>query len=758
MSTDLPQPNRSLDEAPATATATLTRVVRFLHVVRVRKGLLVTSLFVAVLLAGLYYATAPRLYESNSRLYVLQMGSNVLDETGGSQGGVRENMANYQGVLTSDLVLEEVLQKLPAKHRIDLKDVPRSKWIAALREHLGVSAPRRTNLIDVRYRSRDPQTAAAIVNHVVDSYLKLMQEIHKSSASEDVEFLTQKRETLDAETNKINSELITLKRQMQIISGPDNQNINPAAERLQELNKHLIDAMNRTREARATVQAIREAAARGEDIHQFALQQIEVVGKEVFMRQMGLNSQDSWIEGRTRQQLINDQVAYRNDSSELGPNHPRMQMLAARIVARQKWLTERPITITEQMTTLAKTRLTPTLINMAAQKLRYAELREKALQDDFDQESRVVSSFEAIMGRIRMLNFDLARKRELAIALATRISRTDLGKERGGLRTKIVSQPKVAKAPVTPRLLLVAMIALVGGLGSGLGMIYVLDYFDDRFRSPEELQLQAGLPVLAIVGELPLDANSDNNTDNKGLESVRTFAEPNGPETEVFRTLRTTLAFSNEPTNRLVVTSTEPGDGKTTVLANLAVAFAQSGKRTLVIDADMRRPGLTAMVDLRGPQGLSNILRSDLPISAATDGNVFATSLETLDIIPSGTRPTNPAELLYGDQFSELLAWAETAYDQVIIDAPPTLAVTDAAIIGRQVDGTLLVVRPDKNRRRMVIRAAEALTAVGATLIGAVINHVTAETGSDYYGYGYGYQYEGTETDVETTEPLDQAA
>jgi capsular exopolysaccharide synthesis family protein len=429
-------------------------------------------------------------------------------------------------------------------------------------------------------------------------------------------------------------------------------------------------------------------------------------------------------------------------------------MLAARIGARQKWLTERPITITEQMTTLAKTRLTPTLINMAAQKLRYAELREQALQDDFDRESQVVSSFEAIMGRIRLLNFDLARKRELAIALATRISRTDLGKERGGLRTKIVSQPKVAKVPVTPRLLLVAMIALVGGLGSGLGMIYVLDYFDDRFRSPEELQLQAGLPVLAIVGELPLDANADN----KGLESVRTFAEPNGPETEVFRTLRTTLAFSNEPTSRLVVTSTEPGDGKTTVLANLAVAFAQSGKRTLVIDADMRRPGLTAMIDLRGPQGLSKILRSDLPISAAIDGNVFTTPLETLDVIPSGTRPTNPAELLYGDRFSELLAWAETAYDQVIIDAPPTLAVTDSAIIGRQVDGTLLVVRPDKNRRRVVIRATEALEAVGATLIGAVINHVTAETGSDYYGYGYGYQYEGTETDVETAEPLDQAA
>ena len=751
MSTELHPPTRSLDEAPQ-AAATLTRIVRFLHVVRVRKGLLFTSLFVAVLLAGLYYATAPRLYESNSRLYVLQMGSNVLDEAIESQGGVRENMANYQGVLTSDVVLEEVLQKLPAKHRVDLKDVPRDKWIAAIRKQLGVSAPRRTNLIDVRYRSRDPQAAAAIVNHVVDSYLKLMREIHKSSASEDVEFLTRKREKLDEEMRAISSELIMLKRQMQIISGPDNQTINPAAERLQELNKHLIDAMNRTREARSTMQAIREAAARGEDIHQFALQQIEVVGKEVFMRQMGLNPQDSWLDGRTRQQLINDQVAYKNDSAELGPNHPRMQMLAARIWERQKWLAERPAKISSQMIHLAKTRLTPTLLNMSAQKLRYAELREQALRDEFNSESQVVSSFEALMGRIRLLNFDLARKRELAIALATRISRTDLGKERGGLRTKIVSQPKVAKAPVSPRLLVVALVALVGGLGTGLGMIYVLDYFDDRFRSPEELQVQAGLPVLAIVGELPGDSES------VGLESVRTFDEPNGSESEAFRTLRTALTFSSEPTTRLVVTSTEPGDGKTTVLVNLAVAFAQSGKRTLVIDADLRRPGLTALMDLRGQQGLSSILRSELPLETATTDNLFSTQLDNLDVIPSGPRPVNPAELLYGTRFSELLAWAESVYDQILIDAPPALAVTDAAIISRQVDGALLVVRPDKNRRRMVVRVTESLAGVGANVLGAVINHVTAEAGQDYYGYGYGYQYDGGEAAVESTGPLQQAA
>jgi len=744
------------DVPPGTAVspqaATLTRIVRFLHVVRIRKGLLCGAIFIAALLGGLYFATAPRLFESSARLYVLQTGSNVLEEGAETQGGVRENMANYQGVLTSDAVLEEVVQKLPAKHRIDLKDIPRSKWIKTLREQLGVSAPRRTNLIDVRYRSREPQAAAAIVNHVVDSYLKLMREIHKSTASEDVEFLTRKREKLDEETNKINAELHTLKRQMQIISGPDNQNINPAAERLQELNKHLIDAMNRTREARATLQAILEASERGEDIQQFALQQIEVVGKEVFMKRMGLDQQDAWLVMRARQQLINDQVEYRNLSAELGPKHPRMQKLALRIEDRRKWLAERPGDINQQMTDLAKNQLIPTLIDMARQKSRYAELRENSLRDEFNRESQVVSSFEALMGRIKLLNFDLARKRELAIAVANRISRTDLGKDRGGLRTKIVSHPKVARAPVTPRLLVVVLVALVGGLSSGLGIIYVLDYFDDRFRSPEELQLQTGIGVMAIVGELPGDA------DGKGLDVVRTFAEPNGSESEAFRTLRTTLAFSTEPTTRLVVTSTEPGDGKTTVLANLAVAFAQSGKKTLLIDADMRRPGMTALMDMRGQRGLSTILRNNGLLESDAAQNVLPTSLPDLDVIPSGPRPTNPAELLHGARFSELLAWAESIYDQILIDAPPTMAVTDAAIISRQVDGGLLVVRPDKNRRRMVIRAAESLGAVGATLLGAVINHVAADTTGDYFGYGYGYEYGEDEARAESSEPMGRAA
>ena len=725
--------------------ATLAAIARFLQVVRMRKGILFSTLFISIVLGGLYYATATRLYESKARLYVLQMGSNVLQSDLESQGGVRENMATNQGVLTSDVVLEEVLQKLPAKHRIDLKKVPRAKWTETLRKNLNVTAPRRTNLIDVRYRSRDPQVAAAVVSHIVQSYLKLMREIHKNNAGNDIQFMTDEKKKLDKETAQINTELLALKRQMQIISGPDNQNINPAAERVAALNKDLIVAQNRTREARATLEAIETAVASGQNIEQFALQQIEVVGKELFLKRMGLDSQDSWLVMRARQQLINDQVELQNLSTEFGPKHPRILKLTSRILNRQKFLADRPKNVADRIRQLSAAQLTPSLVDMSRQRLRYAELREKALRADFERENKIVSGYEYQMGRIKLLNFTLGRKRELAVALIDQISRTDLGKERGGLRTKIVSQPKVARSPVSPRLLVVALCALVCGLGGGLGMIYVLDIFDDRFRSPEELRIQLDVPVLAMVGEMPVE-------NEPGLASVRMLAEPNGTDTEAFRTLRTALSFSSRPTQRLVVTSTEPGDGKTTVLANLGVAFAQSGKKTLLIDADMRRPGMTKLLDMRGPRGLSTILRSEEPISVATASNLCMTELATLDVIAAGPRPISPAELLHGDRFSELLSWAESIYDQVLIDAPPALAVSDPAIIGRMVDGVLLVVRPGSNRRRMVIRAAESITGIDADLTGVVINHVNSDSGGEYYGYGYGYGYEYGGEDEEAVE------
>jgi capsular exopolysaccharide synthesis family protein len=285
--------------------------------------------------------------------------------------------------------------------------------------------------------------------------------------------------------------------------------------------------------------------------------------------------------------------------------------------------------------------------------------------------------------------------------------------------------------------------ALIAGLAMGLLAVYVLDILDDRFRSAEEMQAQLRAPVLSMVRQL----KTANHT---GLESLQVYSQPDAPESEAFRTLRTALSLGDQPAHRMVITSAEPGDGKTTVLANLAVSFAQSDKRTLLIDADLRRPGLTATLGLKGTEGLSNIIRGTAEVGGMAISHIRASGVEGLDVLASGPRPSNPGELLSSPRFADLLGWAETLYDRILIDSPPALAASDTAIIGRLVDGAMLVVQPEKNRRRLVIRAAESLTVLKINVLGVVINRVCSEKDGGYYGYDSGYQYDygyGTEPD-----------
>jgi len=219
---------------------------------------------------------------------------------------------------------------------------------------------------------------------------------------------------------------------------------------------------------------------------------------------------------------------------------------------------------------------------------------------------------------------------------------------------------------------------------------------------------------------------------------------PTSTASENFRTLRTSLTLTHPDARRLVVTSPQPGDGKTTTLANLAVCYAQADKRILLIDADMRRPGLTNLMNMRGPHGLSEVLRSSVDVTQSAPQCIQPSGVGRLDILPCGARPSDPAELLSSPRFSELLAWAESVYDLVLVDSPPILAAADTAVVGRLVDGVILVVQPAKNHRRLVTRVIERLNLLKIPLLGMVANRVDSTEDRGYYGYhnyGYGYGY-----------------
>ena len=263
-------------------------------------------------------------------------------------------------------------------------------------------------------------------------------------------------------------------------------------------------------------------------------------------------------------------------------------------------------------------------------------------------------------------------------------------------------------------------------------MIYVIDLMDDRLRSPEEVRDELGLAVLGVIRRLPDEELSQSRIYVHGF--------PQTPHAECFRTLKTAITLSPMETSCLAITSTEASEGKTTTTVNLAASYAQTGIRTLLIDADMRRPGLSRLLEVRGNGGLSEVLRAESDVPAMCKDRIVATEVPLLDVLPCGPRNMNAGMLLSMPALADILDWATSQYDQVIVDCPPTLPVSDAAIVGRLVDGMIFLMNPDKTHRRSVARAVDQLKAMGLKIVGIVANTSLSEE-SDSYGYGYGYGY-----------------
>ncbi len=716
------------------ASNVFAEIIQFLHAVRMRKGIVFSTLVVSGLLSTLYYLTATRQYDSRVELYLIQNAGESFGHNSHNAPQLRDQIPTHRKILMCDVVLQEVANSLSPEFRNELKGIPKYKWSAALRENLYVHSDRLTSIISVRYRSQNPKAAAAVVNGIADAYLNFINDTHKDSAREQLNVLTTEKSELEKKLRTKELDLLELRDQFEDIIGPDGKSLRVIAFRVSELNKSLVESAKRSVAARSFLKSILKADQNGEDIHQLALQTIQGLGSDLLRADLGLGTQDIYTITRIEQQLNQDRAKLNSELTKFRENHPNIISLQGRIRQSEYWLTIHRQQENQKLREIRKSELKPRLIQMARQRVMYAAEHEHEIRQQFENEKRLALSLNKQNAKVDIVKLDLEHMRAYRDLLFDRIKDVDL---KGNFITKaeVISPPKVSNIPVSPRLVVVALVCAAIGLGSGLVIVYVLDTLDDRFRSPEELRIQLGVPVLAMVGQMkPLDG--------EGIDSIHTFTKPNSVETEAFRTLRTALSFNKTATQRIVTTSTEPGDGKTTILVNLATAFAQAGKRTLIIDADMRRPGLTAILNLKGPRGLSQVLRDAAPITESCLNNLYHTVLEGLDVLPSGPRPINPAELLTSDRFSELLAWAETIYDQILIDSPPALAVSDPVIMGRMVDGVLLVVRPDINRRRMVIRAAETFDNVDVSLLGVVVNHLTPNSGQDYYGYGYGYRYE----------------
>ncbi|MBB2911640.1 non-specific protein-tyrosine kinase [Streptosporangium becharense] len=306
------------------------------------------------------------------------------------------------------------------------------------------------------------------------------------------------------------------------------------------------------------------------------------------------------------------------------------------------------------------------------------------------------------------------------------------------VKVTVVDQASVPGAPISPRPVVNLLMGVLIALLSAMAAIVVRDRLDTTVKSSETLHHASGSSTLGIIcyerdaKRHPLILRS------RGRSS----------RAEAFRSLRTNLQFVgvDRKPRSLVVTSCLPGEGKSSTSANLAITLAQAGRRVILVDGDLRRPSIPGYLGIEGGTGLTDVLID----RARLEDVIQIWGDPEVAVLPSGQIPPNPSELLGSDGMRQVLDRLSSAYDMVIIDAPPLLPVTDAATLAVICDGALLVARHGKTRREHIAHAAQMLASINARVVGTVLNFAPSRGGRYYgYGYGYGYGYEA-ETEVKT--------
>jgi receptor protein-tyrosine kinase len=293
----------------------------------------------------------------------------------------------------------------------------------------------------------------------------------------------------------------------------------------------------------------------------------------------------------------------------------------------------------------------------------------------------------------------------------------------------LVTPAQTPVSPSSPKPAQDALLGLAAGLALGLGAAFLRDSLDDKLASKEAAEHAGGAPVLAMTPMVP--------SWRRQQPLVVVVAEPRSPAAESYRSLRTSLQFVRQEgqLRSIVVTSPGADEGKTATLANLGVVFAQAGERVVLVSCDLRRPRIGAFFELDETDGLTSVLIGERTLEQVL---LPVPGHDWLSLLPAGPVPPNPAELLDGAGTRDILADLRKRFDLVLIDSPPVLPVTDAAILSRHADATLMLAAAGQTRPGDLHRAVEKLDQVGTKILGLVLNKVTRQTGRTY---GYSYRY-----------------
>jgi capsular exopolysaccharide synthesis family protein len=396
-----------------------------------------------------------------------------------------------------------------------------------------------------------------------------------------------------------------------------------------------------------------------------------------------------------------------------------------------------------------RSRKSATLLTNLNTRYKQALEREQSLRKAFEQQrAQTLSQNEAAIN-YRIIQQEIETNKSLLNGLLQGAKENDVVLAGKPNNISIVDYALTPDTPVGPNRTRTVIAAFFLSIGLGLGLALFFEYLDDTVHSTEEVERVLHLPALAVIPSVGSAARrrvlpgiskttalqKHGNGNGNGNSELLMNVDSRSPLAEAYRHLRTSVLLSTagRAPKSLLVTSSLPGEGKTTTAVNTAISLAQTGASVVIIDADMRRPRLQSIFDMRGQEGLSSILSSD--VSEHDMLSMVRQDEESgLSVLTSGPIPPNPAELLGSDQMRRLITTLQAHYTHVVVDSPPVSSFTDGVLISTMVDGVLLVVHGGKSSRHIVRRSKQLLSDVGAKIFGVVLNNVNLQS-HDYYYY-----------------------
>ena len=698
------------------------------------KWTILSVMLVALLVGGVVSFSTTPIYEAVGRVVINREGADTAGLKNSDASGSDSSddymvaMDTQTHVLQSDAIAKLVIRRLnldsdptfagkgaapasstPAAAQAESREIEPHQEAALVAKFHGamqISSVPRTRLLEIRFSSPDPNLAAKAVNTLIDTYIEQNYKTRLDATTRTSNWLAQQLSELQMKVEESQEKLVRYQKENGILGIDEKENI--ITSKLDELNKELT-------------------AAEGDRMQKESVYRLASSGEPDLLSNIDPSS--PLVKLRSQEQDLHRQLA--QASVHFQPTYPKVEEINQQLQAVQE-------DIKAEIKRLATKYEKDYLAALGREKLLRASLENQKTEENRLNESGIEYS---------LLKRDVESNRQLYEGLLQKLKEAGVMTGLRSSNVRIVDPASAPTTPATPNIPRNLLMSLMVGLAGGLSLAFILESRDNAVHSLEQVRMITALPSLAVIPFSSRNSLSLSLTQAKRLPrtaiAVASSTRPKSEIAEAYRALRTSILLSKAGRSAkvLMVTSALPQEGKTTTSVNLAIVLAQQGARVLLIEADMRRAGISQIFHLNSDIGLSTIL-GQKTVPDPEEAIQSVADIPNLMVLPAGPVALNPSEMLASPRMRDLIHSLEPEFDHIIIDTPPVLSVTDAALLSALADSTLLVIRAGMTNRAALRRAHDVLAHVDARIMGVILNAADfTEPDLYYYGSKYGNYY-----------------